>query len=101
MGQLIMEDDEIQMEIDGAPPGDQLVPRGPRRRRPPPVDPQQGHPYIEFIDGSHASRHCQKLRRMHIGANAAMDWDAIDDISETPRLRRFIPMDSPWHRFLS
>ncbi|KAJ0451802.1 hypothetical protein HanHA300_Chr15g0571721 [Helianthus annuus] len=35
---------------------------------------------------------------MHIGAHSAIDWDAIDEIIETPRVRRFIPVDSPWHR---
>ncbi|KAJ0591814.1 hypothetical protein HanHA300_Chr03g0077611 [Helianthus annuus] len=89
-----MEDDEIQMEMDMDPP----VPRGLRRRRPPPVEPLQGHAYLEFIDGTPASRHCQKLRRMHIGAHATIDWDAIDAISETPRVCRFIPVDSSWHR---
>ncbi|MFS7966873.1 hypothetical protein Hanom_Chr09g00779051 [Helianthus anomalus] len=73
--------------------GDPSVPRGLRRRRPPPVDPLQGHPYLEFIDGTPASRHCQKLRMMHIGAHAAIDWDALDAISETTRVLRFIPVD--------
>ncbi|KAM0019185.1 hypothetical protein Hdeb2414_s0026g00682601 [Helianthus debilis subsp. tardiflorus] len=90
--------DEIQMEIDGAPPGGQPVPRGPRRRRPPPPDPLQGHPYLEFPDGTPASRHCKKHRRMHIGAHSAIDSDAIDEISEMPRVRRFIPVDLLWHR---
>ncbi|KAF5761333.1 hypothetical protein HanXRQr2_Chr16g0763881 [Helianthus annuus] len=35
---------------------------------------------------------------MHIGSHAAIDWDAIDGIAETPRVCRFIPVDSPWHR---
>ncbi|KAM0035646.1 hypothetical protein Hdeb2414_s0015g00448901 [Helianthus debilis subsp. tardiflorus] len=47
-----MEDDEIQMEMDGAPSWDQLVPRGPRQTRPPSVETLQGHPYLEFIDGT-------------------------------------------------
>ncbi|MFS7980397.1 hypothetical protein Hanom_Chr10g00939011 [Helianthus anomalus] len=38
------------------------------------------------------------LRRVHIGAHATIDWDAIDTISETPRVRRFIAVDSAWHR---
>ncbi|KAJ0820744.1 hypothetical protein HanPSC8_Chr16g0711651 [Helianthus annuus] len=35
---------------------------------------------------------------MHIGSHSAIDWDAIDAIGETARVRRFIPVDSPWHR---
>ncbi|KAF5761842.1 hypothetical protein HanXRQr2_Chr16g0769791 [Helianthus annuus] len=35
---------------------------------------------------------------MHIGSHTAIDWDAIDGIVETPRVRRFIPVDLPWHR---
>ncbi|KAM0049611.1 hypothetical protein Hdeb2414_s0008g00287911 [Helianthus debilis subsp. tardiflorus] len=35
---------------------------------------------------------------MQIGAYPAIDWDAIDEISETPRVCQFIPVDSPWHR---
>ncbi|KAJ0851365.1 hypothetical protein HanPSC8_Chr13g0591361 [Helianthus annuus] len=89
-----MEDDLI--------PGDDIhvepVQQGPRRRRRPPVDTLQGHPYLEFPDGTEAARHCQKLRRMYIGSHAAIDWDAMDGIAETPRVRRFIPVDSPWHR---
>ncbi|KAJ0672329.1 hypothetical protein HanOQP8_Chr13g0496071 [Helianthus annuus] len=89
-----MEDDLI--------PGDDIhvepVQQGPRRRRRPPVDTLQGHPYLEFPDGTDAARYCQKLRRMYIGSHAAIDWDAIDGIAETPRVRRFIPVDSPWHR---
>ncbi|KAM0017827.1 hypothetical protein Hdeb2414_s0027g00692401 [Helianthus debilis subsp. tardiflorus] len=83
-------------------PGDyihvELVQQGPRRRRRLPVDTLQGHPYLEFPDGTDAARYCQKLRRMYIGSHAAIDWDAIDGIAETPRVRRFILVDSPWHR---
>ncbi|KAF5813413.1 hypothetical protein HanPI659440_Chr03g0103781 [Helianthus annuus] len=35
---------------------------------------------------------------MHIGAYAAIDLDAIDEISKTARVRRFIHVESPWHR---
>ncbi|KAM0012949.1 hypothetical protein Hdeb2414_s0046g00746731 [Helianthus debilis subsp. tardiflorus] len=81
-----MEDDLI--------PGDDIhvepVQQGPRRRRRPLVDTLQGHPYLEFPDDTEAARHCQKLRRMYIGSHAAIDWE--------PRVRRFIPVDSPWHR---
>ncbi|KAM0056984.1 hypothetical protein Hdeb2414_s0006g00224951 [Helianthus debilis subsp. tardiflorus] len=83
-----MEDDLI--------PGDDIhvepVQQGPRRRRRPLVDTLQGHPYLEFPDDTEAARHCQKLRRMYIGSHAAIDWE--------PRVRRFIPVDSPWHRLL-
>ncbi|MFS7936116.1 hypothetical protein Hanom_Chr05g00411651 [Helianthus anomalus] len=92
---LIMDDYEIQIQMDEAPPAH---PRGSRRRRPTPVDPLHGNPYLESIDSTPASRHCQKLRRMHIGAHAAIDWDAIDAISERHRVCRFIPVDSLWHR---
>ncbi|KAJ0598956.1 hypothetical protein HanHA89_Chr04g0171371 [Helianthus annuus] len=89
-----MEDDLI--------PGDDIhiepVQQGPRRRQRPPVDTLQGHPYLEFPDGTDAARHCQKLRRMHVGSHASIDWDAMEEIAETPRVRRFIPIDSPWHR---
>ncbi|KAJ0871065.1 hypothetical protein HanRHA438_Chr11g0507911 [Helianthus annuus] len=74
------------------------VQQGPRRRQRPPVDTLQGHPYLEFPDGTDAARHCQKLRRMHVGSHASIDWDAMEEIAETPRVRRFIPIDSPWHR---
>ncbi|XP_035841548.1 uncharacterized protein LOC110900200 [Helianthus annuus] len=91
---FIMEDDLI--------PGDDIhiepVQQGPRRRQRPPVDTLQGHPYLEFPDGTDAARHCQKLRRMHVGSHASIDWDAMEEIAETPRVRRFIPIDSPWHR---
>ncbi|MFS7987978.1 hypothetical protein Hanom_Chr11g01029151 [Helianthus anomalus] len=85
------------MDLDGAPSGGQPVQRGPRRRRLPPPDTLQGHPYLAFPNGTPSTRHCQKLRRMHIGSHAAIDWDAIDEIRETVRVRRFIPVDSPWH----
>ncbi|KAJ0804223.1 hypothetical protein HanPI659440_Chr02g0035641 [Helianthus annuus] len=42
-------------------------------------------------DGSDAAGHCQKLRRMHVGSHASIDWDAMDEIAETSRVRRFIP----------
>ncbi|XP_035836908.1 uncharacterized protein LOC118484905 [Helianthus annuus] len=91
---FIMEDDLM--------PGDDIhlepVQQGPRRRQRPPVDTLQGHPYLEFPDGTDAARHCQKLRRMHVGSHPSIDWDAMDEIAETPRVRRFIPIDSPWHR---
>ncbi|KAJ0736213.1 hypothetical protein HanPI659440_Chr11g0441021 [Helianthus annuus] len=35
---------------------------------------------------------------MYIGSHAAIDWDAMDGIAETPRVRRFILVDSPWYR---
>ncbi|KAM0014628.1 hypothetical protein Hdeb2414_s0034g00725951 [Helianthus debilis subsp. tardiflorus] len=92
-----MEDDDIQLELDGAPPGGQPVQQGPRQRRLQPPDTLQGHPYLEFPDGTDAARHFQKLGRMHIGSHSAIDWDAIDAIDETARVRRFIPVDSPWH----
>ncbi|MFS7965605.1 hypothetical protein Hanom_Chr09g00764181 [Helianthus anomalus] len=88
---LIMVEDEIQ--IQEAP-----HPRGPRRAPPSPVDLLRGHPYLEFIDGAPAFRFCRKLRRMHIGSHVAVNWDAIGAIGETPRLRYFIPVDSPSHR---
>ncbi|KAM0064476.1 hypothetical protein Hdeb2414_s0003g00103391 [Helianthus debilis subsp. tardiflorus] len=78
----LIPDDDIHVEP---------VQQGPRRRRRPPVDTLQGHPYLEFPDGTDAARYCQKLRRMYIGSHAAIDWDAIDGIAETPRVRRFIP----------
>ncbi|KAJ0848566.1 hypothetical protein HanPSC8_Chr13g0558991 [Helianthus annuus] len=87
---------------DDLMPGDDMhiepVQQGPRRRQRPPVDTLQGHPYLEFPDGTDAARHCQKLRRMHVGSHASIDWDAMEEIAETPRVRRFIPIDSPWHR---
>ncbi|KAM0055397.1 hypothetical protein Hdeb2414_s0006g00205591 [Helianthus debilis subsp. tardiflorus] len=87
---------------DDLMPGDDIhiepVQQGPRRRQRPPVDTLQGHPYLEFPDGTDAARHCQKLRRMHVGSHASIDWDAMEEIAETPRVRRFIPIDSPWHR---
>ncbi|KAJ0881048.1 putative FHY3/FAR1 family protein [Helianthus annuus] len=30
--------------------------------------------------------------------HVAVDWDALEAIGEIPRLRYFIPVDSPWHR---
>ncbi|KAJ0524813.1 hypothetical protein HanHA300_Chr09g0304871 [Helianthus annuus] len=53
-----MEDDEIQIDIDGASPGDQPVPWGPPWRREQPPDPLHSNPYQEFPDGTPAARHC-------------------------------------------
>ncbi|KAF5792733.1 hypothetical protein HanXRQr2_Chr09g0409301 [Helianthus annuus] len=72
--------------------------QGPWRAPPSPVDPLHGHAYLEFTAGSEVTRHCGKLSRMHVGAHVAVDWDALEAIGETPRLRYFIPVDSPWHR---
>ncbi|KAM0016800.1 hypothetical protein Hdeb2414_s0028g00700681 [Helianthus debilis subsp. tardiflorus] len=83
MGQLIMDEDEIQMEE--AP-----HPRCPRRARPQPVDPLRGHPYPEFTEGTLAFRFCRKLRRMHIRAHVVIDWDAIDCVSLYLSIRRGI-----------
>ncbi|MFS7889074.1 hypothetical protein Hanom_Chr00s000003g01602611 [Helianthus anomalus] len=88
MGRLIMGEDEIQI---------QETPH-PRRALPLPVDPLHDHPYHEFIEGTAAFRFCRKLMRMHIGSHVAVDWDAIEAIGETPRLRYFIHVDSSWHR---
>ncbi|KAM0060945.1 hypothetical protein Hdeb2414_s0004g00130131 [Helianthus debilis subsp. tardiflorus] len=98
MADDLIQVDGIHVELHGAPPGGQTVQQSPRRRRRPPLDTLQGHPYLEFTDGTDAAGDCQKLRRMHIGSHAAIEWDAIDGISETPRMRRFKPVDSPWHR---
>ncbi|KAF5810595.1 hypothetical protein HanRHA438_Chr04g0181061 [Helianthus annuus] len=65
---------------------------------PPPVNPRHGHPYLEFTGDTPVARFCGKFRRMHIGSHAAVDWDALEAIGETPRLRYFIPVDSSWHR---
>ncbi|KAJ0696084.1 hypothetical protein HanLR1_Chr10g0352921 [Helianthus annuus] len=35
---------------------------------------------------------------MHVGSHVADDWDALEAIGETPRLRYFIPLDSSSHR---
>ncbi|KAJ0570357.1 hypothetical protein HanHA300_Chr05g0177111 [Helianthus annuus] len=64
------------------------------------MDPLHGHAYLEFTAGTDTVSYCRKLRRMHVGAHVAIDWDALEAIGEMPRVRYFIPVDSPWHRLI-
>ncbi|MFS8022273.1 hypothetical protein Hanom_Chr16g01437531 [Helianthus anomalus] len=78
--------------IDEAP-----HPEGPRRALPSPVDPLHDHTCLESTPSTDAARFCGKFRRLHVGSHAPVDWDALEAICETPRLRYFIPIDSSWH----
>ncbi|KAJ0788816.1 hypothetical protein HanPI659440_Chr05g0196311 [Helianthus annuus] len=84
--------DEVEDQIHAA-----AHPQGPQRAPQPPVDQLHGHAYLEFTASTDPARHYGKLRRMHVGAHVVVDWDALEAIGERPRLRYFIPVDSPWH----
>ncbi|KAM0017406.1 hypothetical protein Hdeb2414_s0027g00687751 [Helianthus debilis subsp. tardiflorus] len=83
--------DKVEDQIHEA-----LHPEGPRRAPPPPMDPLHDHAYLEFTPGTDTTRFCGKLRRMHVGSHAEVDWDELEAISEMPRLRYFILVDSSW-----
>ncbi|MFS7935661.1 hypothetical protein Hanom_Chr05g00406221 [Helianthus anomalus] len=85
--------DEVEDQIHEA-----VHPQGPKWAPPPLVDLLHGHTYLEFTADTDPAHDCEKLRRMHVGAYVAVDWDALEAIGEMPRLRYFIPVDSPWHR---
>ncbi|MFS8026118.1 hypothetical protein Hanom_Chr16g01483181 [Helianthus anomalus] len=72
--------------------------QGSQQRPPPPVDPLQGHAYLEFTPGNDVVRNCRKLKRMHVRGHVAIEWDALDAICEMTRAHYFIPVDSSWDR---
>ena len=60
------------------------------------VDPQIGHPYLEFPNGTTARRKCNKLRRMVVGGHVAIDWPLLEELGEAERARDIIGVDTPW-----